>query len=287
MIFPGRRRYIGAGWTLVAIGAGVVVASGLGCPVQARELAPDRSGADFSSSRGPTQISDPLQAVNRGMFSVDSTVNRIVAGPTRILGTVKWIPRPVRHGLFNAFENLEEPATLANDLMQRKVKRAGETTARFAVNLTIGLAGVIDVADKFGLKRTREDFGQTLAVYGVGPGPYFYVPLSGPTTLRDSVGGFVDGYFSPTRWLPMTVLERRGIRVIKYGVAPSTVGIRQVARGAAVSGETNDEYATLRQLYYDQRTAQIADLPNLADDPIASEPADRKPQKAGAGKRGG
>ncbi len=229
-------------------------------------------------------IEDPLVKVNRGMFAVDSAVNRLFAGETRILGTVKWVPRPVREGLFNAFDNLEEPATAANDLMQRKLKRAGQTTARFGVNLTVGVVGVFDVASRLGLKRTREDFGQTLALYGVAAGPYFYVPLSGPTTIRDSVGGFVDGFFSPTRWLPMTSLERRGVGVIKYGVAPATLGIRQVARGAAVEGQTTDEYATLRQLYYDQRAAQLADQPNLADNPIAAEPKDGKRDKGGGRK---
>ena len=153
-ITPSRTRYRAPGQTLLAIGLGLLVFSGVARPAQAREVAPE-----------PAQISDPLETLNRGMFGVDSAVNRLVAGPTRILGTVKWVPRPVRHGLFNAFENLEEPATLANDLMQRKVRRAGETTALFGVNLTVGVGGAFDIAKRIGLKRTREDFGQTLALY--------------------------------------------------------------------------------------------------------------------------
>ncbi len=267
---PIRQRRVGQ---FVGLGLALLIATDPTCRALAAEP------AALSAAPPTPMVNDPLERVNRGMFQVDSAINRLVAGQTRILGTVKWIPRPVRHGLFNVFENLEEPATLANDLMQRKIHRAGETTARFGINLTVGVVGVFDVANHFGLKRTREDFGQTLAVYGVAPGPYFYVPLSGPTDLRDALGGVVDGYFSPTRWAPMTSLERRGVGVIKYGVQPSTVGIRQVARGAAVEGRTQDEYATLRQLYADQRTAQIADLPNLADDPIAAESSAPEPSK--------
>ncbi len=220
----------------------------------------------------PIDVNDPLEPVNRTMFRVDSGINRLLAGKFRIIGTVKWIPAPVREGLFNAFDNLEEPATFANDLFQRKPAKAVKAAGRFGINTTIGVAGVFDLASKLGVKRAREDFGQTLAVYGVKAGPYIYLPLSGPLTLRDGLGGFVDGYFSPRHWLPMTRLERQGVSVVKYGVQPSTIGIRQVARGAAVAGETRDEYATLRQLYYDQRAAQIADQPNLADDPVSAFP---------------
>ncbi len=222
-----------------------------------------------------TPIEDPLEPANRTMFKVDSALNRLIAGRFRIIGTAKWIPAPLRAGLFNAFENLEEPATFANDMFQRKPAKAVKAAGRFGINSTIGVAGVFDFASAFGVKRAREDFGQTLAVYGVAPGPYIYIPLSGPVTLRDGLAGIVDGYFSPRHWLPMTNLENRAVSVVRYGVEPSTIGIRQVARGAAVAGETEDEYATLRQLYYDQRAAQIADVPNLADDPVAAFPETR------------
>ena len=234
--------------------------------------AADRPAAAPPSLQPKTNIQDPLEPVNRTMFRVDSGINRLLAGKFRIIGTVKWIPAPVREGLFNAFENLEEPATFANDLFQRKPAKAVKAAGRFGINTTIGVVGVFDLASRVGVKRAREDFGQTLAVYGVGAGPYIYVPLSGPVTLRDGLGGFIDGYFSPRHWLPMTRLENQAVSVVRYGVQPSTIGIRQVARGAAVAGETKDEYATLRQLYYDQRAAQIADQPNLADDPVSAFP---------------
>ncbi len=221
-----------------------------------------------------TPIEDPLEPVNRKLFAIDLWVNKTFAGPGRILPTAIWIPRPVRHGLYNVFDNLEEPATVANNMMQTKFKRGAEAAARFGVNSTVGVFGIFDVATKMHLRRTREDFGQTLAIWGITAGPYIYVPISGPTTVRDSLGGLVDGLFLPNHWLPMTIWEQEGQNLVHYVVQPSTIGIRQVARGAAEAGATHDEYATLRQLYYDQRADQIADRPNLADDPVLAIPDD-------------
>ena len=235
-----------------------------------------------ASAPPPTGIEDPLEPMNRGLFQVDLTLNKLLAGKGRILAFAKWFPAPVRDGLYNAFDNLQEPSTFANDLLQRKLKRAVTTSGRFAVNSTIGVLGVFDVASRLKLKRTREDFGQTLATWGVAAGPYLYAPLAGPTTLRDALAGTVDSVFLPNHWFPLNAWERRGLTIIKYGVAPSTIGIRQVARGAAEAGDTADEYATLRQLYYDQRDDQIADRPNLADNP-APPLKKSKPKAKGEG----
>ena len=224
-------------------------------------------------------IEDPMEPINRRLFHVDVWINNVLAGKGRIIFTARWIPAPVREGLYNAFDNLDEPDTLANDVLQAKPRRGMVTAARFAVNSTIGGLGVFDVASKMGLKRTREDFGQTLAMWGITAGPYVFIPITGPTTARDGAAGFVDNLFLPGHWFPMTAWERRGLKVLNVVVQPSTIGIRQVARGAAEAGDTQDEYATLRQLYYDQRADQIADRPNLADDPVASFPENKKKPK--------
>lgn len=236
----------------------------------ASPLPPDKAQLEA----GPME--DPLEPLNRRSFKVDRWINDTLAGRGRILFTAIWIPAPLREGLYNAFDNLDEPGTAANDLLQIKPKKSAESVARFAVNSTLGGLGVFDVASKIGLKRTREDFGQTLAIWGITAGPYIYVPITGPTTARDTMAGFVDNLFLPGHWFPMTTYERHGLHVLNVIVKPSTIGIRQVARGAAEAGDTNDEYATLRQLYYDQRADQIADRPNLADNPVASFPENKK-----------
>jgi phospholipid-binding lipoprotein MlaA len=247
--------------------------------------APDPSAARpldpaASSEPAPATWEDPLEPFNRTMFGIDLTINKVFAGKGRILAMAKWVPAPVRAGLFNAFNNLEEPDTLANDVLQRKFHKAIQTSGRFAVNSTIGGLGVIDVASRMGLKRTREDFGQTLALWGVTSGPYVFLPLAGPTNFRDALSAPVDGLFLPGHWFPMTTWERQGMKVVRVAVAPATVGVRQVARGAAEAGDTNDEYATLRQLFFDQRADQIADRPNLADNPVAAFPENKPKKKA-------
>ena len=236
-------------------------------------LPPDKAQLEA----GPME--DPLEPLNRRAFKVDRWVNDVLAGKGRILFTAIWIPAPLREGLYNAFDNLDEPGTAANDILQAKPRKSAESVARFAVNSTLGGLGVFDVASKVGLKRTREDFGQTLAIWGITAGPYIYVPITGPTTARDTMAGFVDNLFLPGHWFPMTTYERHGLHVLNVIVKPSTIGIRQVARGASEAGDTRDEYATLRQLYYDQRADQIADRPNLADNPVSSFPEKKKKPK--------
>ncbi len=114
---------------------------------------------------------------------------------------------------------------------------------------------MLDVAKRMGLKRAGEDFGQTLAFYGVAPGVYLYLPLAGPTTLRDAIGDLVDGFVSPTHWLGLTSLERRTATVIKSQIHPSTVAIREATMRKGARGLAPDEYLALRRLYYRQRAA--------------------------------
>ena len=256
-------------WRRLGLAAAAIGPLALGAPALA---APSRLPPPDKAQLEAGPMEDPLEPMNRRLFRVDRWVNDVLAGKGRILLTAKWIPAPVREGLYNAFDNLDEPGTAANDLLQAKPKRTAQAVARFAMNSTLGGLGVFDVASKAGLKRTREDFGQTLAIWGITAGPYVYIPITGPTTARDGMAGFVDNLFLPGHWFPMTTYERHGLHVLNVIVKPSTIGIRQVARGAAEAGDTQDEYATLRQLYYDQRADQIADRPNLADNPVASFP---------------
>ena len=278
------RRIDGSRGRTIAILCGSIAAvAGPATPALAQSVAASELAAtttEVPQETPQTRILDPFEPVNRGLFKIDGTINSFFAGKGRILATARWLPRPLRAGLYNAFDNLDEPATFANDLMQRKIKRAGITAGRFAINTTIGGLGVFDVAKKMKLNRTREDFGQTLGMYGITPGPYIFLPLAGPTTVRDTLSTFVDGMFNPLSWVRMTEIKRRSLQLARIAVQPSTIGIRQVARGAAAAGVTPDEYSTLRRLYYDQRAAQITDQPNLADDPIKAEQTfDQPPAK--------
>jgi phospholipid-binding lipoprotein MlaA len=204
------------------------------------------------------QQSDPLERFNRAMFSVDRRINRLIGGRGSI-GATKVVPDTVKTGVYNAFNNLSEPVTVANDLLQLKLRRAGVAAARFGINSTVGLLGTRDVASRAGLARHREDFGQTLARWGAPAGPYIYLPLMGPSTVSDKLAGQVDGYAHPLGWAEMDELPGRAIDYTEKAVQPKTVGIRARARAAVESGETEDEYAYLRDLYYAQRAAEIQD----------------------------
>jgi ABC-type transporter lipoprotein component MlaA len=106
-------------------------------------------------------------------------------------------PRPLRAGVNNLILNLDEPSTAVNQVVQLKIGRALKTAVRFAINSTLGIAGLIDVASAGGLKRRPADFGQTLGRYGAKPGPYVMVPFLGPSNVRDGFGRLVDTFTDP------------------------------------------------------------------------------------------
>ena len=140
--------------------------------------------------------------------------------------------------------------------------RALKTAVRFVINSTAGLAGLFDVADRLGLKRAHADFGQTLASYGVGPGAYLYVPLKGPTNLRDFAGGFADAYFSPFHWLRLTQAESSAMKAARIDLKLASNGARHAAE------PTRDAYLDRRRASYRERLAQISgEVPPLAGGP--------------------
>lgn len=141
---------------------------------------------------------DPLRSVNEFSYKLTDEVDKAIVGPVaKVYEHV--MPKPVRKGMRNFLNNLREPIVFINYLLQLKPGKAVETAGRFAINSTLGLGGVIDVAKRcpFNLPWRPNGFGDTLGVYGVKDGPYIFVPLLGPTTIRDLVGGAVDRVASP------------------------------------------------------------------------------------------
>jgi phospholipid-binding lipoprotein MlaA len=142
---------------------------------------------------------DPLVQLNAQSYEATQKVDEAFVAPLA-KGYEDIAPKPVRTGLRNFFRNLKSPIIALNYLLQLKPGKAAETIGRFAINSTIGVAGFVDVAKKkpFNLPYRPNGFADTLGYYGVGPGPYFFLPLIGPTTLRDLVGGGVDAMVLPT-----------------------------------------------------------------------------------------
>lgn len=142
---------------------------------------------------------DPLQGINAKSFSATQAADRAVVAPVA-KSYERVVPKPVREGLRNVLKNLREPIVFLNYLLQLKPGKAAETVGRFVINSTIGGAGLFDIARRrpFNLPLRSNGFSDTLGYYGVKSGPFFFLPLLGPTTLRDLVGGSVDGLVLPT-----------------------------------------------------------------------------------------
>lgn len=198
---------------------------------------------------------DPLEQINARSFEAVQSVDKAVVEPVAKAYN-KGLPRPVRKGLRNVFSNLGEPIVAAAYLLQFKPGKALETAGRFGVNSTLGIAGLFDVARRkpFHLPHRNNGLANTLGFYGVGPGPYMYLPIVGPTTLRDIIGDTVDKmilplavgapFNKPVYVIPATVLNQLGER------AAFDETIQAIRR-------EDDPYTVYRDLYLKQRQAEI------------------------------
>ncbi len=152
------------------------------------------------SQPAPDNDNDPLQGFNRAMYTFNDKLDKYALKPLA-KGYRAITPSAVRKGISNFFSNLREPTVMFNNLLQGKPKQASSDLGRFLVNSTVGLAGLIDVSSKIGMDKHDEDFGQTLAVWGVGDGPYLVLPLLGPSNLRDGPALIVDSATYPPNYM--------------------------------------------------------------------------------------
>ncbi|HEU0118183.1 MAG TPA: VacJ family lipoprotein, partial [Alphaproteobacteria bacterium] len=142
-------------------------------------------------STDETGINDPLETMNRRSFDNNHFLDRLLLRPLAELYRVT-VPPPVRDRITGILANMNEPTIFANDVMQGEFGKAGTTFERLAINSTLGIGGMWDVATGWGMQKQTGDFGQTLASWGVGEGPYLMLPLVGPSDLRDAFGRGVD-----------------------------------------------------------------------------------------------
>ena len=142
------------------------------------------------------EVTDPFEDLNRVTFEFNEKLDENFLKP--IAKTYSRFPPKIKLGVTNFFNNLEDVETSLNQFLQGKPKKSLNDITRFLINSTIGLVGFIDVASKIGLDRHEEDFGQTLAVWGVGSGPYIMLPALGPSTLRDTLSRPVSSFSSIT-----------------------------------------------------------------------------------------
>ena len=196
---------------------------------------------------------DPLQPFNRAMFTFNDAVDRVFFRPLAV-GYRAVLPQPVRNGVNNFFNNLRAPTTLLNDILQGKPKRAQETINRFLVNSTIGLLGFVDIATRLGFPEHKEDYGQTLAVWGVPAGPYIVLPLLGPSTLRDAVGKVPEFYIADPLWEP----DDTAVTIARFSVRAVDIRSRLLDLDRVIKMQV-DPYLFFRETYLQNRQRAILD----------------------------
>jgi len=201
------------------------------------------------------ETNDPLEPMNRAVYVFNDGADTLLLRPAgeayRVL-----VPPPIRTRVGNVLANLNEPLTLINDFLQGSPDRAEITLSRFLINSTFGLAGLFDVATDWGYPHHTEDFGQTLAVWGTGEGPYLMLPLLGPSNPRDLTGRVVDWFADPWGY----VVKGGGRDALTARTAIETVDTREklIEPIDTIRREALDPYATVRSLYRQRRNAEIA-----------------------------
>ena len=143
---------------------------------------------------------DPWEPLNRKVFNFNEWADSKLLRPVAVAYD-RWLPTPLRRGVGNVFDNVFTPAVALNQMLQGKPRRSLSDVGRFVLNSTVGLAGLFDVATPLGLPKHDEDFGQTFAVWGAGPGRYVVIPFYGPSNVRDSLGLVVSGLLNPIRFI--------------------------------------------------------------------------------------
>jgi phospholipid-binding lipoprotein MlaA len=210
--------------------------------------------ATMPVSEGPQAINDPIESVNRLSFNVSLAFDKGILRPVAIVYR-RMIPEPIRDGVRNFLNNLDSPLIFANDVLQGETDRAGTTLVRAGVNTTLGLGGIFDVAGRMGYMRHYEDFGQTLAVYGVDEGPYIFVPLFGPANPRDILGWAVDLVFDPltyAQWGGKSYWQGG-----KFAVDIVDLRARNIDTLDDLEKTSLDFYASVRSLYRQSRNNEI------------------------------
>jgi phospholipid-binding lipoprotein MlaA len=197
---------------------------------------------------------DPLESTNRKFFNSQSGFDKHVFRPVAHVYQ-RLTPGPIGKAIHNVLTNLSEPLVIVNDLLQLRLKRAGQDTLRLTANTTAGWLGLMDVATPGGLPHHDNDFGVTLGRWGVGPGPYLYLPFVGPSTVRDAVGLGVDTAASPFNWVSFP--HQTVVLVSQQVVETLDQRVQTEAEQDTLLRDAADPYATLRSVYLQNRESLV------------------------------
>src|SRR5262245_48166637 len=199
-------------------------------------------------------VPDPLEPANRAFFGFNQKLDDWFWSPlTRAYRFVT--PEPARRGIRRVFRNLNTPIFFVNNLLQLRLRDAGETLGAFALNSTLGIFGLLEPSKEAGWEPRPADFGQTLALVGVGNGPYLVMPIFGPTTVRDGLGSVADRFFQPLSY----VIPIVPIQLLWGGGAGLSLREESSDQLAALQKSSVDFYAVLRSAYMQNREKEVED----------------------------
>jgi len=207
-----------------------------------------------ATSGQPQDVWDPLEKVNRAVYSFNDAIDSAVLRPVA-KGYDKVLPDPVKSGVANFFNNAFEPTVVINDVLQGKPGQALSDAGRFVVNTTIGVVGIFDVARTMGMERHVEDFGQTFAKWGFAPGPYLVLPFLGPSNLRDATGTGI--YFAYT--YPFSNIEDDTARYSVYALELINYRVQLLGTSDVIDQAALDPYVFVREAYNQRRIDLIYD----------------------------
>jgi len=212
---------------------------------------------DFETTKFEDEIYDPIEPINRAIFSFNNVADKIILEP--VAKGYRKLPSPIQSGINNFLSNLRAPLVVVNQMLQGQGGNAAQSTGRFLVNSTVGVFGLFDVAEKMGLEEKEEDFGQTLATWGVGDGFYIVLPLFGPSNLRDTTGMVMTMVTDP--------INAYAVSEGEAWIVPMRTAANAVDQRSKIIDEVNalrdnsvDYYAAVRSSYYQNRNAAINNI---------------------------
>ena len=216
----------------------------------------------------PSEIKDCSEKFNRSVFALNQGLDKVLFKP--ISGIYKSLPSPIKNGVSNSLDNLSNLVTIPNNILQGDFKTAGINTGRFLINTTIGILGLFDAAGHMGFTEyEKEDYGQSLAKAGVGPGCYIVLPVLGPSTVRDTAGSLVN-FVGGDPWYSATVINNNHyFEDSDYYYSRVTKGVDFRAKNydAIENLEKNslDFYASVKSLYLQDRQQKILNTKKITN----------------------
>lgn len=206
-----------------------------------------------ASTNGYSDPRDPIEGFNRAIYTFNDTLDRALIKPVA-KGYRAIMPSAIDKGITNFFSNLDDIGSALNNLLQFKLKRSASDVGRIAVNSTVGILGFIDVASNMNLEKYGEDFGQTLGVWGVGPGPYIVLPILGPSGGRDLVGRVADWFTDPVTYVEPVRVKNTLIVLRAIDKRSDLLGASRIVEEAAL-----DQYEFIRDAYLQKRENDVND----------------------------